>query len=220
MRLPIKLSSFLSASLVALFAQETTRSQGQIEVREVPTHYSKFAEDFERFTVWERGGNGGIAEPTYDGAGGSRALLLKSDESHIVEVFRRLNPHEKWTASFQLKDLTESSEGSWMVGLYELNEGKDPSAYKRAYFAGISGYENPAGVYSTRDDDVKLVESRIRRGRDFHSYAIRCDGSKIYFIMDEKDQGSLPGEFKPGKIYARLQNGGNAILDNVSFEPQ
>lgn len=194
--------------------------QNQLEMREVPIYYSGLEEDFDRFSVWQRGGEGGTAEPVYDGIGGSRALLLKADTKGDTEVFRLLNPYERWEVIFHVKDLTEHEGGSWLVGLSEAPEKSDPMEFKRAYFAGIAGFDLVSGVYSERDDDIKPVLSRIKKDRGFHAYSIKCAGSNMYFSMDGDMQGYVPGEFKPGKIFARVFEGGHVVLDDIAFKPQ
>lgn len=55
------------------------------------------------------------------------------------------------------------------------------------------------------------------KGKGFHSYSIRCDESAIYFAIDGKPIGYVPGGFKPAKIFAHMEEGGHIILDNVAF---
>src|SRR3989344_7473810 len=212
-------SSLLLASMaLTLPNPKITADQGQIGIAEVPSSYAEFQEDFERFTVWHRGGNGGKAEPVYDGVGGSRALMIIADGGDI-DVYRLLDPREKWQVSFDVKDLTETREGSWQGGINETPEKIKPRDFKRAYFVSLGGFDAAYGVYSEKDDDIRPVKNDVRKGRVFHSYSIKCDGSKVYFGIDGETYNPVPGNFKPGKIFARLRNGGHIILDNVSFRP-
>lgn len=223
MKSPRGRSALLCMSLALLALPESNSlSQNQLGIIEVPVYYSGFKEDFERFSVWQRGGSGGKAEPVYDGVGGSRALLLKTDNgtNDEIEAYRLLNPYDNWQVSFHVKDLTESKEGSWLVGISEIPEKSPPGNLKRAYFAGVGDFDITTGVYSERDDDITPVPSSVKKDREFHSYSIRCAGSNIYFSVDGNAQGSVSGGFKSGKIFAYLDKGGHIILDNVAFEPQ
>ncbi|HLC77193.1 MAG TPA: hypothetical protein VJH04_03230 [archaeon] len=214
-------SALLCASLALLTPSEISSQTSQNATLGIPLRYSEFRDDFDKFSIWQRGGNGGKAEPVYEGVGNSRALLIKADDGtdKTNEIYRLLNPVDKWQISFDAKDLTENREGAWGVGASEVLE-KVTRNFKRAYFAGAGGYDGLAGVYSESDDGITPVMSDVKKGKNFHSYSIKCDGSRIYFDVDGHPQGSVKGAFKPGKIYAFLNNGGHIVIDNFEFKRQ